>query len=122
MKLEALGCAGGEGLDFNATAFLINDTVLVDAGSVVRVTTLEQQRNIRHAIITHTHLDHIKDLGFIVDNTFGQRNEPLKVYSIPPVIAALKQHYFNWVIWPDFTELPTPESAVIELVEMHGAT
>lgn len=114
MKLEVLGCAGGEGIGHRATAFLINDSLLIDAGSVVNSLTLEQQNNIRHALITHAHLDHIKDLGFIVDNTFGFRSKSLQVITTAEVIDALKSHYFNWVIWPDFSQLPCPENAMLE--------
>ncbi len=116
MKLEVLGCAGGEGIDFRATSFLINDCLLIDAGAVANVLTLAQQSGIRHALISHAHLDHVKDLGFIVDNTYGSRETPLRVLAIPAVINALETHYFNWTIWPDFTGLPTPEQPVLELV------
>lgn len=116
MKFEVLGCAGGEGIGHRATSFLINDSMLIDAGSVVHSLTLEQQNNISHALITHTHLDHIKDLGFLVDNTFGIRSNPLQVISAAAVIEALKAHFFNWIVWPDFSQLPSPENAVLEFI------
>lgn len=119
MKLEVLGCAGGEGVGFRATSFLINDSILIDAGSVVSSTSLEQQSSIDYALITHPHLDHIKDLGFMVDNTFETRSQALKVYSTQSVIDALKKYYFNWVIWPDFTQLPTAENPVLELLPIY---
>ena len=116
MKLEVLGCSGGEGLGLRATSFLINDHLLVDAGSVVSSLSLAQQQSIRHAVITHAHLDHIKDLGFLVDNTFSSREQPLEVYSSSDVIDALKKHYFNWIIWPDFSVLPNPETPVLKFI------
>jgi cAMP phosphodiesterase len=116
MKLEVLGCAGGEGIGRRATSFLINDCLLIDAGSVVTSLTLERQTKISHALITHAHLDHIKDLGFIADNTFEIRSSPLQIIADVSVIEALRTHYFNWVIWPDFSKLPSPEAAVVDFV------
>lgn len=118
MKLDVLGCAGGENIDFRATSFLINDFLLVDAGAVASVLTLTQQSQIRYALISHAHLDHVKDLGFIIDNTFGQRGRALQVVAHDSVIQALKTHYFNWVIWPDFTTLPSVENAELELLSV----
>ncbi len=115
MKLEVLGCAGGEGINHRATAFLINDHLLLDAGSVANVLTLEQQVQLRYALISHAHLDHIKDLGFVVDNTFALRQWPLGVYAEASVIAALKQHFFNWTIWPDFMGLSNESGPVLEM-------
>ena len=119
MELRILGCAGGEGAGFRATSFLINQALLVDAGSVANSTSLEKQKTIEFVLITHPHLDHVKDLGFILDNTYGLRPQPLKVCATPGVIEALKQHYFNWVIWPDFSKLPSPENPILEFISIY---
>ena len=37
---------------------------------------------------------------------------------MPATLKALKDHIFNWVIWPDFTELPDKEHGVIRLIPM----
>ncbi len=34
------------------------------------------------------------------------REKPLIVHALAWTIEALRQHIFNWVIWPDFTEIP----------------
>lgn len=115
MKLEVLGCAGGEGIEHRATSFLLNDELLIDAGAAANVLTLAQQCRLHHVLISHPHLDHVKDLGFIVDNTFGMRDQPLRVHAMPPVIEALERHYFNWTIFPDFTGLPNKDTPALEL-------
>ena len=120
MKLEVLGCAGGEGGGHRATAFLINDNILLDAGSVAGVLTLQQQAQLRYALISHAHLDHVKDLGFIIDNSFASRSRPLRVLAEAPVIKALQDHFFNWTIWPDFGRLRNDSGAVLELECMSG--
>jgi cAMP phosphodiesterase len=37
------------------------------------------------------------------------RDEPLTVNALPATIEILKNHLFNWSIWPDFTQIPTPD-------------
>jgi ribonuclease BN (tRNA processing enzyme) len=118
MKLKVLGCAGGESPNFRATAFLLNGTVLIDAGSVTQALSVEAQKRIDHVLITHAHLDHIKDLGFILDNTFGTRLKPLQVAAPPDVIKNLRDHIFNWIIWPDFSVLPDADNPVMDWVPL----
>ncbi len=120
MKLDVLGCAGGEGAGHRATAFLINKNILVDAGSVVTELSLQHQAELRYTLISHAHLDHIKDLGFIIDNTFAMREWPLRLFAEAPVIKALKEHFFNWTIWPDFTALNNDQGAVLQMFDVAG--
>jgi len=120
MKLDVLGCAGGEGAGHRATAFLINNNILLDAGSVASVLSLEQQAQLRYALISHAHLDHVKDLGFVIDNTFAMRERPLRLLAEAPVTKALKDHFFNWTIWPDFTGLNNDQGAVMEIIDIDG--
>jgi cAMP phosphodiesterase len=121
VRLRVLGSAGGESADYRATSLLVNDRLLVDAGSVMQALDFEAQSRVSHALVTHPHLDHVKDLGFLVDNTFGQRERPLRVIAPAPVIGDLRAHLFNWVIWPDFSELPTPEDPVMAWVPLEDS-
>lgn len=119
MKIQVLGGHGGQALGFSTTSFLINDELLLDAGSVTSTLTVEQQTRIDHILISHSHLDHIKDLAFICDNCFGLRSSPFQVYTHATVKKILKDHLFNETIWPDFTVLPNAEkpTMVIHAVE-----
>ena len=107
MKIRVLGCHGSEPRDRQATAFLVNDSVLLDAGTVTSVLTLEEQKKIRAVLITHSHLDHTKDILFLADNVIGENITSIEVISIPEVLDILKCHLLNDKIWPDFTTLPT---------------
>jgi cAMP phosphodiesterase len=40
------------------------------------------------------------------------------VYSTRPTIEILRNHLFNWAIWPDFTEIPTPEAPFLRYQEI----
>ena len=107
MKIHVLGGHGGLSQGFATTSFLIDENLLIDAGAVAASLGIEEQKKINHILITHIHLDHIKDLAFICDNCFGQRNEAFRVYTHATVKQMLLAHLFNDIIWPDFTKLPS---------------
>jgi ribonuclease BN (tRNA processing enzyme) len=118
MKFRVLGCYGGSVKGRHLSCYVLNDTVALDAGSLTYTLTLEEQLRIRHIIITHSHLDHNTGLPFFADNVFGRINEPVSVYGSPPVLASLRKHMFNDVLWPDFTRLPSHDSPTIEFNEI----
>lgn len=118
MELRVLGCYGGEIPGHRTTCFMINGRVLVDAGAVTAALPVKDQAEIDAIFLTHSHLDHVRDIGFMVDNTFGMREEPLLVYGLPETIEGVKKHVLNDQVWPDFSRLPTPEKPVMEYREM----
>lgn len=113
MWISILGCSGGIGPGNRTTSILIDDDILLDAGSGVGDLQLQQMSKIRHVFISHSHLDHIAFLPFLVDSIFSQIKDPIQVYGLPETIQALRDHIFNWVIWPDFSELPSKEKGVM---------
>jgi len=115
MKLQVLGCYGSEFQDFHTTAFLINGSLLLDAGSVTSALTLNEQMKIHNILITHSHLDHTKDILFLADNVIGKKNISIDVISVSEVIESLRSHLLNNRIWPDFATLPTVEKPVLQL-------
>ena len=108
MRLRILGCHGGESPSHRATSFLVDDNILLDAGALTRGLTVPQQCLIDHAVITHCHLDHIRDLALLADNVIGARNKPVDIYCTDFTASALEKHFFNNLIWPDFTKIPNP--------------
>ncbi|HIJ97239.1 MAG TPA: 3',5'-cyclic-nucleotide phosphodiesterase [Desulfuromonadales bacterium] len=116
MKLRILGCAGAEFPDFRPPAFLIDDQLLLDAGTISAVLSEEEQWNIRSIFITHSHLDHIRAIPALADNIILRNMQhTVTVFSADEVISAIQQHMFNDIIWPDFTRIPSPENPVIAL-------
>jgi cAMP phosphodiesterase len=89
------------------TALLVDHDVLVDAGTGVAALALSDMARIDHVFLTHAHLDHIAALPLMIDAVADFRQTPLTVYSTAQVLAALRQHIFNWAIWPDFSETPS---------------
>ncbi len=111
MRLRVLGCSGGIGGQQNrTTSFLADDDILIDAGTGVGDLSLAELTSIDHIFITHSHLDHVNSIAFLVDSVGALRANPVTVYALAETIAILKRNLFNWDIWPDFTAIPSPEA------------
>ena len=106
MKLRVLGCSGGIGGDLRTTSMLLDDDVLIDAGTGVGDLTIEQLARIDHIFLTHSHLDHVTSIPFIVDTVGWMRDLPLTIHATAATLEILRQHLFNWKLWPDFTQIP----------------
>jgi ribonuclease BN (tRNA processing enzyme) len=109
MKVRVLGCSGGIGGSLRTTSFLIDDDVLLDAGTGVGDLSLEQLAKIDHIFVSHSHLDHVASIPFLVDTVCWMRGNPIQVYAIKETLDILRAHLFNWKIWPDFTQIPDAE-------------
>ncbi len=110
MQLRVLGCSGGIGGSLRTTSFLVDHDVLIDAGTGVGDLTLGELRQIDHIFVTHSHLDHVTSIPFLVDTVGGMRDAPITVHGTAETIDILRAHLFNWKLWPDFTEIPSPEA------------
>jgi ribonuclease BN (tRNA processing enzyme) len=106
MNLRVLGCSGGVGLGRRTTSLLVDNDVLIDAGSGVGDLSLEEMSLIRHVFLTHSHLDHFAFLPLLVDTMFPRTTTPIVIHGQEATIKALQDHIFNWSIWPDFAKLP----------------
>jgi cAMP phosphodiesterase len=106
IHFRVLGCAGGTGDGRHTTSFLVDDDLLIDAGTGITRLTLDEMRRIDSVFLTHAHLDHVLGLPLLVDAVAGERAQPLRVFALPEVIDILRAHIFNWRIWPDFAVLP----------------
>lgn len=106
MQIKILGCSGGIGGDMRTTSLLVDDDVLIDAGTGVGDLSLEALLKIDHIFITHTHLDHIASVPLLLDTVMGLRSKPVTLHATLEVINILKQHIFNWLIWPNFNMIP----------------
>lgn len=118
MKVRVLGCSGAISRDCRTTSFLIDEDLLIDAGTGLGDLTLDEMRGIEHVLLTHSHLDHVLALPLMVDAVASWRTTPLQIHALPYTISALKAHIFNDVIWPDFTRLPAPEAPFVRLHEI----
>jgi len=113
MKVKILGCSGSEAIGHNPPGLLVNDVMMLDAGTITAALNNVAQRKITDILISHTHLDHIKSLLFLADNIIGYINKPVNIRAIPEVIEAIKKHLMNDLIWPDFTKIPSAKHPVL---------
>lgn len=107
MKIKVLGCSGGIGGDQYTTALLVDDDILIDAGTGVNRLSMEALARIDHVFITHSHMDHITSIPLMVDTVARMRDKPLVLHATEATLGILRGHIFNWEIWPDFSRIPT---------------
>ncbi len=114
MQIRVLGCSGGIGAGLRTTSILVDDDTLIDTGTGVGDLTIDELRKVRNVFLTHSHLDHIAGLPLFIDTVFDSCiGRPISIYAREETVAALKDHIFNDVIWPDFGVLPTPDAPVL---------
>lgn len=109
MKVRVLGCSGAIARDCRTTSFLVNQNILIDAGTGVGDLTLDEMCQIDHVFLTHSHLDHVAALPLMLDAVSSLRSQPVQVHALAATIAALQAHIFNNVIWPDFSRIPSAQ-------------
>ena len=122
MKIKVLGCSGGIGDGHQTTSFLVDDDILVDAGTGVTRLSRAELARIDHVFLTHSHLDHILCLPLLLDSVGGERGKPLVLHALPEVREILKEHLFNWRIWPDFSRIPSVESPFLHYAPLEVGT
>ncbi len=115
MHIRVLGCSGSIAIGSRTTSFLLGQHVLIDAGTGVGDLSLDELARIDHVFLTHSHLDHVLGVGLMADSVSRRRagRGPITVHALPETIAALEQHIFNGVVWPDFSRLPSLESPLL---------
>ncbi len=106
MKVEILGCYGGESPDCRMTCLLLDDAVALDAGSLSQALSVERQQQVQSIVLTHSHMDHTNTLPIFIENVFGKLREAVDIYASAPTIYAIRKNLFNNDVWPDFTRLP----------------
>ena len=117
MQIRVLGCSGSIAAGCRTTAFLLDDDVLIDAGTGVGDLTLDELARIDHILLSHSHLDHVLGVPLLCDSVMRRRagRPPIQVHGLPATLAALRAHVFNGQIWPDFTRLPSAERPILAL-------
>ena len=119
MKVRVLGCSGAIAAGSKTTSFLLDESVLVDAGTGVGDLRLEELARIDHIVVSHSHLDHVLSIGLLADSVMrlrsAQGRAPIHVHALPDTLVALRTHIFNGVIWPDFTRLPSSAAPMLAL-------
>jgi len=114
-KITILGAYGMKGTSQESTSFLINDTNAIDAGNLLH-SLGESAADLETIWLTHSHLDHIVDIAYILDSFFTARTKPLKIMGLPQTLEAIRKHFLNDIIWPDFSKIPLLNTSEMSLV------
>ena len=115
MKLQVLGCHGGELPSCRSTCFLVDEVLALDAGALTGTLSLEQLCKVDDIIVGHSHFDHVKDLPLLADLVIGRRNKPVTIHASRECARALREYMFNNALWPDFTAIPTKKNPVLRI-------
>ena len=122
MELRVLGCHGGESVKHRTSSFLVDGRLAIDAGAITSMLTLDEQQAIETVLVSHAHMDHVRDLATLADNRCQQGGPPLVIASTRETLEALRTHFFNDRLWPDFSRIMTPSGPTIVLRELEPET
>jgi ribonuclease BN (tRNA processing enzyme) len=116
MRFRVLGCSGGELPRHRTTCFLVDGRLAIDAGALTASLSLAELTRVDDIVLTHSHLDHVKDVPMLADLLAGRRRTPVRVHASPDCARSLREDVFNGRLWPDFTRIPTRAAPVVEIV------
>jgi ribonuclease BN (tRNA processing enzyme) len=92
---------------------LMDEDVLIDAGTGVGDLSIAELARIDHVFVTHSHMDHIATIPFLLDTVGHLRDAPVTVHATRETLSILREHLFNWKLWPDFTQIPDPAKPLL---------
>ena len=115
MKLQVLGCHGGELPECRTTCFLVDGKLALDAGALCASLPLDQLLQVDDIVVSHSHFDHVKDLPLLADLIVGRREKPVTIWASQVCAKTLRDNMFNDALWPDFTRIPTKKNPVLQL-------
>ncbi len=115
MEIKVLGCHGGETPKHRTSSFVLDGKVAIDAGAICGGLTLKEQKALRAVMVSHAHMDHVRDLASLADNRCQMGGTPLVVAGTPWTLRALQKHFFNNILWPDFSKIPLSDGGGMTL-------
>jgi 3',5'-cyclic-nucleotide phosphodiesterase len=118
LELRVIGCHGGETPKHRTSAFVVDDRIAIDAGALTSGMEIKAQCALEAVLVSHAHLDHVRDLATIADNRLQNDAAPLVVAGTKQTLAILRKHFFNDLLWPDFSKLPGTRRPAIRYLEL----
>jgi len=107
--IKILGSYGTKIVGEGTTCIQVSEKILIDAGNIINALG-DEAKKIQHIFLTHSHIDHIVDLPFLIDLYYANQEHTLQIYALQETIDTLKQHIFNYDIYPDFSQINLQDS------------
>ncbi|MEW4454852.1 MBL fold metallo-hydrolase [Bremerella sp. JC817] len=92
------------------TSVLIDGHLAIDTGGLPYLRTVEEQRQVDHILLTHSHIDHIGGLPIFIDNTYQPTPQCPEIYAGSATWDSLEKHIFNDLIWPNLDRIGGTEA------------
>ena len=117
MRVRVLGAHNLETSSARHTCFLVDDSLAIDAGSLMTSLSSEEKEGLRAILLTHRHYDHLRDLPSLGLATL-ESGTTVSLYSLPDTLEALSSHLMDGLLYPDLTQRPTPECPKFRLMPL----
>jgi len=119
MQIRFLGCHHTETSNTRLSSLLVDKELVIDAGAITSTLTAEEQSQIKAVLLTHQHLDHVRDVPTLALNGFGS-GVTLLVLGTPETLKSVKGHLLDGSIYPDFTQIPSAAVIGTEMSVHYG--
>ena len=111
MDIHILGAHNAESSTTSCVSFLIDGTLAVEAGGLTSRLSIQEQQEIDAVILTHQHLDHIRDIPGIALTLF-RHGSSIDIYATSQVCENIKIHLLNKILYPEFQKIPEAKPTV----------
>jgi phosphoribosyl 1,2-cyclic phosphodiesterase len=118
--IKFLGANGARTSTKGALSIQIDESAVIDAGNIIMGLS-DRAFLIDKIFLSHSHIDHICDIPFLIEDRVLKATAPLKIYASKETLQILQDSILNNRIWPDFTNIKlinSSENSVVELVEI----
>lgn len=111
MEIRILGAHNAESSTTSCVSFVIDGTLAVEAGGLTSRLSVQEQQEIDAVILTHQHLDHIRDIPGIA-LTLSRHGSSIDIYAPSQVCETIKTHLLNTILYPEFQRIPEAKPTV----------
>jgi ribonuclease BN (tRNA processing enzyme) len=105
MKIKILGAHNTESRNTRYTSLLVDDILVLDAGSLTSALSFRNQMKIKAVLLTHAHYDHMRDIPAFAMNLFLRRHST-DIYTHQTVYDKLNHYFLDGEIYPQFQNKP----------------
>ena len=114
MELRVLGAHNLESKETRLASYLIDGVLALDAGSLSRALSFDEQSRIRAIALSHRHYDHVRDLppfGLAIRDT----GVTVDIFAIKDTADAVSSKLLDGTLFPDLINSPSPENPTFRL-------